>query len=226
MTGAAASPPKKKIYDITQSLQDMRDSASIIEGYLEGVTKARFMSNIMLQDAVSRRLEIIGEAASRVLTAEQRDNTSVPDVPLLSAYDTRNFYIHEYGKVDPGVMWQTATTSVPDLRASLDKVIPGCEEAKRYAREAKVRAPYIEPGKDKRGLVHFEWGPEVDKDEERRRIAVMDVPTNVAVAKQALIDRFKEMDPKGFAAWDKGGQMPVPPPLAATRRDRGGIGDD
>ena len=36
--------------------------------YINGVTRDDFMNDIQLQDSVIRRLEIIGEAARRVLT--------------------------------------------------------------------------------------------------------------------------------------------------------------
>lgn len=47
-------------------LRDMLDSALVIRGYLQNVDHADFMANTEKQDAVLRRFEIIGEAASRL----------------------------------------------------------------------------------------------------------------------------------------------------------------
>ena len=47
-------------------LRDIADSISAIEEYTEGVTEEGFYSNRQVQDAVVRRLDIIGEAAKNV----------------------------------------------------------------------------------------------------------------------------------------------------------------
>ena len=44
----------------------MLDSALVIRGYLQNVDYERFMANTEKQDAILRRFEIIGEAASRL----------------------------------------------------------------------------------------------------------------------------------------------------------------
>ena len=99
----------------------------------------------------------------------------------------------------------------------------GRTEALRYASETvKVRPAHAEPGKDKRGMVYFEWGPQVSQDEKAKRLAVMD--EHPVEAKQALVDRFQQLDPRGFAVWDKGGRMPIPAPRTRDSRG-GGIGD-
>ena len=50
----------------TSLLVDMRDSAAAIVDYLTGVSRETFYANGEKQDAVLRRLEIIGEAAGRI----------------------------------------------------------------------------------------------------------------------------------------------------------------
>jgi len=49
-----------------QSLFDMNESAETIVRYLEGIAEADFYQDGQLQDAVIRRLFVIGEAANRV----------------------------------------------------------------------------------------------------------------------------------------------------------------
>ena len=99
-------------------------------------------------------------------------------------------------------------------------------QIRRYARElVKVepaKAAPSRPPAEKRGMVYFEWGPDVAKDEKAMRLAVMD--KHPAVAKQLLLDRFQQLDPKRFDAWDKGGRTPDPVPRARDPRG-GGIGD-
>jgi uncharacterized protein with HEPN domain len=47
-------------------LKDILDSACLIQGYLAGVDRDAFFADKEKQDAVLRRLEIVGEAASRL----------------------------------------------------------------------------------------------------------------------------------------------------------------
>ncbi len=47
-------------------LEDILESIEIIEGFVRGVTQPAFEANLEKQDAVIRRLAIIGEAVKNV----------------------------------------------------------------------------------------------------------------------------------------------------------------
>lgn len=47
-------------------IDDIRDSIDAINSYVQNMQKAEFMKSDMAQDAVIRRLEIIGEAANEI----------------------------------------------------------------------------------------------------------------------------------------------------------------
>ena len=94
----------------------MLDSAQAIKNYLEGVERERFFSNPEKQDAVLRRFEIIGEAASR-LTQETRQ--LFPGLPFRSIRGMRNVIAHDYGDVDLDQVWKTATQDLDSLIAAL-----------------------------------------------------------------------------------------------------------
>lgn len=106
---------KSRRTDVLACLRDIRDSAEAIELYVEGITEARFRTDTMRQDAVVRRIEVIGEAADRIIKADPNYAISLPGLPLAAAKLMRNKVIHEYDGVDPGVVWDTATNDVPDL---------------------------------------------------------------------------------------------------------------
>ena len=57
---------KKLRTNVDEWLDDMRSSAEAIERYIDGITEERFTQEEMRQDAVVRRLEMIGEAADRI----------------------------------------------------------------------------------------------------------------------------------------------------------------
>ena len=47
-------------------LYDIVESARLAASYLQGTTIEGFLESVQLQDAVIRRIEIIGEAAGRI----------------------------------------------------------------------------------------------------------------------------------------------------------------
>lgn len=106
---------KNRRLGVEACLRDIRDSADVIGQYVEGVTEAQFRADPMRQDAVIRRIEIIGEAADRIIKADAGHAESLPGVPLAAAKLMRNKVIHDYDGVDPGVVWDTAVNDIPDL---------------------------------------------------------------------------------------------------------------
>jgi uncharacterized protein with HEPN domain len=99
-------------------LQDMLDSARQIQTYLAGMSLETFSANVEKQDAVLRRFEIVGEAASRVSPETQ---ALFPSLPFRSMRGMRNIIAHDYGEVDLDQVWETATTDIPALIATLEQ---------------------------------------------------------------------------------------------------------
>jgi uncharacterized protein with HEPN domain len=106
-------------------LRHMLDAVERLQKYLKGVNRDKFELDEVLQDAVIRQLEILGEAASRVTPGFR---SSVPEIPWSKVIGTRNRLIHGYLSVDLGVVWQTATHHVPRLRSDLETAIGGLEK--------------------------------------------------------------------------------------------------
>jgi uncharacterized protein with HEPN domain len=72
-------------------LRHALESAEVIAGFVAGVERAGFLANRMLQDAVIRNLEIIGETCVN-LSDEVRDVH--PEVPWSKATAIRNRLVH------------------------------------------------------------------------------------------------------------------------------------
>jgi uncharacterized protein with HEPN domain len=102
----------------TGLLRDILDSALTIRVYLDGVTREAFIANFEKQDAVLRRFEIIGEAASRL---EQETQSLFPNLPFRSMRGMRNIIAHDYGDVDIDQVWKTATTDLDELIETLKR---------------------------------------------------------------------------------------------------------
>jgi uncharacterized protein with HEPN domain len=99
-------------------LIDMRDSARSIRTYLAGVSHESFLADAEKQDAVLRRFEIIGEAASRLAPETQ---ALFPSLPFRSMRGMRNIIVHDYGEVDLELVWNTAMADLPSLIETLER---------------------------------------------------------------------------------------------------------
>lgn len=75
-----------------------------------------FDTNWRLRDIAERRLEIIGEAAGHLSAGFVAAH---PGLDIAGARRMRDFIAHSYFKVDPDLVWDAITVSVPDLVATL-----------------------------------------------------------------------------------------------------------
>lgn len=78
-----------------------------------------YQKNRLLRRGVERELEIIGEAANRILKID-------PTIPIDNArkiVDVRNFVIHGYDKVDDAIIWSIITRHLPTLKLQVEELI-------------------------------------------------------------------------------------------------------
>ena|SRR3989344_6548974 len=90
-----------------------------IERYTRDVALEDFRTNELIQDAVVRELEIIGEAV-RYVSESTRQRYA--DVQWSQISGMRNKLIHEYFGVDVDVVWKTITEDLPPLYKQLEKI--------------------------------------------------------------------------------------------------------
>ena len=100
-------------------LSHLRDAIDRIASYLEGVTEEAFFDTPLLQDGVTRQLEIIGEAAKH-LSGPFR--AAHPEVPWRQIIGMRSKLIHDYMHVNLQAVWDTASADLPKLRTQLSRV--------------------------------------------------------------------------------------------------------
>jgi uncharacterized protein with HEPN domain len=104
-----------------QSLLDILQSAQIVMNYVAGRSQDELTTDLQLQDAIIRRLLIIGEASKRVSEKTQQTLTKIPWAAISGM---RNRLVHEYDEIDLDVVWDTAVNSLPILILELEKVVP------------------------------------------------------------------------------------------------------
>lgn len=102
-------------------LLDILQSARLARQYVEGLDRESFMREPQVQDAVIRRLEIIGEAARRV-SDETRMN--LPGLPWREMIGMRNRLIHQYDFVSLAIVWEVTQDDLPPLIVALTAVLP------------------------------------------------------------------------------------------------------
>ena len=86
-----------------------------IERYTADVDELGFLSSELIQDAVIRNLEVIGEAANNILRVDAAFADAHGEIPWQVMYAMRNRLSHGYDKVDLEMVWRTVCNDLPDL---------------------------------------------------------------------------------------------------------------
>ncbi|HUU78743.1 MAG TPA: DUF86 domain-containing protein [candidate division Zixibacteria bacterium] len=97
-------------------IQHILDSINLIEKYLKGKNKEAFLASDQLQDAVIRRLEIIGEAVKNLPEEIIKKH---PELPWKQIVGMRDILIHQYFGVDLELTWEVIKTELPILKSKL-----------------------------------------------------------------------------------------------------------
>ncbi|MBS4025855.1 MAG: DUF86 domain-containing protein [Clostridia bacterium] len=101
-------------------LQDILDCITRIKRYTQEVDVEAFMNNEILQDAIVRRIEIIGEAVGCLPDSLK---SRYPDIPWQDIKDMRNKLIHDYGHVDLELVWGVVQNEIPELEIQVRRVM-------------------------------------------------------------------------------------------------------
>jgi len=89
-----------------------------IETFVQGMTLEQFEADLKTQRAVTRDLEVIGEASKR-LSEEFQDEHG--QIPWRRIGGMRDFLIHDYMKVDMKEVWKSATEDIKQLKNILNE---------------------------------------------------------------------------------------------------------
>ncbi|ABB30723.1 protein of unknown function DUF86 [Geobacter metallireducens RCH3] len=102
------------------SLVDIIEAARLARSFLAGIAKNNFDSNLMVQSAVIRQIEVMGEATKRLSEEFRNDH---PHVPWRKIAGMRDILIHAYDHVDPDEVWNVVTGAMPGLLEQLELLL-------------------------------------------------------------------------------------------------------
>ncbi|HRZ41343.1 MAG TPA: DUF86 domain-containing protein [Bacteroidales bacterium] len=84
-----------------------------IEGFVAGISRSDFNQSTLIQDAIIRNFEIIGEATKKI---SKSFTQSHPEIPWSSMAGMRDKLIHDYLDVDLDVVWKSVEIDIPLLK--------------------------------------------------------------------------------------------------------------
>jgi uncharacterized protein with HEPN domain len=94
-------------------LWDVREAALAIQTFTKGMDVTAYENNALVQAAVERKFEMIGEALNQLSKLNAEMALRLPDLPQIVAF--RNQLIHGYATVNPSTVWTIAHNSLPNL---------------------------------------------------------------------------------------------------------------
>ena len=97
-------------------LEHVLESIKKIEDFTRGVSKEEFEKDIKLQDAIIRRLEIIGEAVKNIPVDFKGKYSQISWNEISGMRDK---LMHHYFGIDINVVWKTVKEDIPKLKNSI-----------------------------------------------------------------------------------------------------------
>ena len=90
--------------------------------------KTRFLADDMVQDAVLRNFEVIGEAVKRL---DETYRVAHPEISWRALAGLRDVLIHQYERVDLERVWTLVEKEVPQLKRVIVALLPPLDQLER-----------------------------------------------------------------------------------------------
>ena len=121
----------------------MLEAIERIQRYVGRKRRAGFLGDALLQDAVIRNIEIVGEAAGRVSPAFAAPHAEIPWRDIVGM---RHRLIHGYLKVNLETVWEVVEHDLPALAPKLRAILglplaPAGKRSRPQAPRSRRRAP-------------------------------------------------------------------------------------
>lgn len=101
-------------------LKHILESIGEIERNIKNMSEDKFFDSITIQDAVVRRLEIIGEAVKNLPLSFRNKH---PKIAWKKIAGMRDVLIHEYFGVNIGLVWKVVNNDIPKLKKQIMELL-------------------------------------------------------------------------------------------------------
>ena len=95
---------------------DIKTCLAQVNEFIRGMDLQAFLQDRKTIDAVTRNLEIIGEAARQVT---EEDRAKYPQIPWAQIVGLRHRIVHDYFGIDTELIWEIASKDAPELATLL-----------------------------------------------------------------------------------------------------------
>jgi len=106
-------------------LLHIRDAITLLEQWTADTTLPDLKSDEKLESAVTRQLEIIGEAARHI---SEECKLQTPEIPWEPIIGTRNRLIHGYFSINIEKVWHVLTEEIPSLKKNIASLLQNVQE--------------------------------------------------------------------------------------------------
>lgn len=104
---------------IEERFLDMLEAIQRIEKYA-GRGRQAFVADELIQTYIVHNLQILGEAAAKIPSDQQRE---YPELPWPKMIGMRNVLVHNYFNIDLDIVWQVVESELPILKESLNRIL-------------------------------------------------------------------------------------------------------
>ena len=104
---------------IEERFLDMMEAIQRIEKYA-GRGRRAFVADELIQTYIVHNLQILGEAAAKIPSDQQRE---YPNLPWPKMVGMRNVLGHNYFNIDLDIVWQVVETELPALKEKIGRIL-------------------------------------------------------------------------------------------------------
>lgn len=107
------------------SIWDMIQAIAKIQKFTANLSFENYLNSALIQSAVERQLEILGEAAGRTSSDFRSVHSNIDWRGIIGL---RNILIHRYDDIQQQVVWEVVVSNLVPLRTQLEDCLPPLPE--------------------------------------------------------------------------------------------------